>query len=244
MNPNSSDYKNEAVVAMESAVSLGAFKATTRPSEEAKKLVLSSIDHAREYLPPASQLRVLECGCGSGAWLEVLLKQWKDLPPGAVHGFDLTPLLIKEAQERLGSLMPLENLACGDILEDASYIFGHPAGYDLIYCYDVVQQLPRRLQSQACQTMYAHLTEGGCLLVFDHHKWSRYGVVMALKKWVTKYLRIPLVPRYFCAARYPDLSRVAAQLTTLGATCEVIRIAETPKRALLARCRGLAKSCN
>jgi SAM-dependent methyltransferase len=244
MKATTSDYKLQAVGAMESAVSLGAFKATTRPSKEARELVFCCLERIKAYSPPVANLRVLECGCGSGAWLELILEYWKDLGPAAVHGFDLTPALVKEAKKRLGSLLPAKNLACGDILENASYAFGTTNEYNLIYCYDVVQQLPRRLQSSACQTMYNHLAAGGCLLVFDHDKWSRYGIMMGLKKALRRYLGIPLVPRYYCSARYPDLDKLAKSLREIGAECEIFRIDGIPKRTLIARRRDSSTSGN
>jgi hypothetical protein len=104
----------------------------------------------------------------------------------------------------------------GDILNDSTYGFpGRSGRFDIIFAYDVVQQLPPALQYQACETMLGRLAAGGALIVFDHDSQSRYGRQMAFKKFVTRYLRIELVPRYYCNAKYPPLRQFANDLTQI-----------------------------
>lgn len=157
-----------------------------------------------------------------------------------LYGFDLTPDMVEVARRRLGDRIPQENLHQGDVLSDSAYEFdGAPGSYQLIYAFDVVQQLPRSRQLEAVRAMLKHLDEGGCAVVFDHDRWSPYGLRMGLRKLVTKYLRVPLVPRYYCNARYPALSRFASRLAASGAYSTDVRVApDGKKRALLVWHRG------
>jgi hypothetical protein len=221
--------------AMEEALRLGHFVATTQPPTNSMRLVMRALNLACTHHPILRKVQLLECGCGAGAWIEFLLDNFPDLPAESIHGFDLTPALIEQAKLRMTSRLPAANLWVGDILEAASY--RQPpsdAGYDLILTYDVVQQLPRRLQLLAVETMYLHLSFGGVLLIFDNDCQSAYGRKMAWKKFLTKYVGLPLVPRYYCAAHYPGLKTLVAKLCALGAVCEVLQIPETPKYAVLA----------
>lgn len=183
-------------------------------------------------------LRVLECGCGPGAWLEVMAALLDGRAPAAraeLFGFDVTPAMIEVARRRLASRVPADRLQVGDVLDARSYQFGGPGRrFDLIFAYDVIQQLPRRRQVAACRTMAGQLRPGGVLLVFDHDRQTRFGRVMGFKKFVTRYTGIELVPPYFCNARYPALRRMGVRLAR-GGRCRVdLRIAPGGhKRALI-----------
>jgi SAM-dependent methyltransferase len=101
----------------------------------------------------------------------------------------------------------------GNVLEDAAYQFGQPdRRFDLIYTFDVIQQLPPREQYRAVEQLLDRLDEGGIAVVFDNDKRSRFGRVMARKKFLTRYLGLRLVPRYYCNARYPPLADFAERL--------------------------------
>lgn len=48
--------------------------------------------------PPDSPARILELSCGEGLLAEVLLKRFPDV---TVHGYDLSPAMLEQAQQRL-----------------------------------------------------------------------------------------------------------------------------------------------
>jgi len=181
--------------------------------------------------------RVLDCGCGPGAWLDYL-GEVEALPDDArLYGFDLTREMAEVARKRLEKKVPADHIATGDVLDDDSYqLIGEEAKYDLIFTYDVVQQMPRKLQYAACESMLRHLADGGCLVVFDHDSESEYGRRMGRRKFITRYFGIPLVPRYFCNARYPALARFARKLQDTGRFVTEMRVAPNGrKRALTVR---------
>ncbi len=158
-------------------------------------------------------LRVLDCGCGPGAWMDVVYRMEKPRENVEYYGFDLTPEMVEVARKRLEGRVSSTHIHQGDILSTASYDFdGGKEAYQVMYAFDVVQQLPRRAQLDAVQTMLGRLARGGCVVIFDHDRWSPHGLRMGFKKLVTKYLGISLVPRYYCNARYPALARFASKL--------------------------------
>ena len=167
----------------------------------------------------AAPLRILDCGCGTGAWLaeaHALLAAAGERPL-ALYGFDLTAEMVAIAADKLGRLHDQVAVHEGDILNADSYRFdGLDGGFDIVFAYDVVQQLPRARQAEAVRTMLAQLAPGGRAVVFDHEHTSPYGRRMARRKFLTRYFRVPLVPRYYCNARYPHLKKVAAVLGKEG----------------------------
>src|SRR3546814_8250178 len=60
--------------------------------------------------------------------------------------------------------------------------------------------------------MVAALAPGGVAVIFDNEADSRFGRRMALRKLVTRYSGLPLVPRYYCNAAYPPLARIQKQI--------------------------------
>ncbi len=130
--------------------------------------------------------------------------------------------------------MPPERIQVGNLLEGGSYDFDTRGGtFGLIFAYDVIQQLPRSLQASACEMMAHRMAPGGALVVFDHERLSLYGAKMGFKKIVTRITRIPLVPRYFCAARYPSLRSLGRRMAARGWTVNIRRSRLSPKRALV-----------
>jgi hypothetical protein len=84
--------------------------------------------------------------------------------------------------------------------------------------------------------MLAAVRAGGVLVVFDHDRQSPYGRRMGIKKWVTRHLFVPLVPRWYIHAAYPPLGRYAAQMARRGdLAVEVAARPDWPRRALIAR---------
>ncbi|MEO0500954.1 MAG: class I SAM-dependent methyltransferase [Pseudomonadota bacterium] len=160
--------------------------------------------------------RILEVGCGAGAWIDDTLALLNEEGvSGEVFGTDISPKMVETCQARFAGRLPPERFFVGDILADGGYGNGD-AAYDLIVAYDVVQQLPRAAQPAAFDAMARHLTPGGVLLIFDNEADSSFGRSMARKKFLTRYFRLPLVPRYFCNARYPAMAATAKRLAADG----------------------------
>ncbi len=198
---------------------------------------------SEQVIPRAADrpLRILDCGCGTGAWLVYLGSLLEEAGINCdLYGFDLSDGMVELAREKLSDLVDPLHIHRGDMLDAASYRFSETAsGFDLIFAFDAVQQLPPRLQFTACERMLDRLVSGGLLLVFDHDKLSPYGRQMARKKFITRYLGIPLVPRYYCNAKYPPLSRFARQLASRpGVSARVLEADNSPKMALVIEAAG------
>jgi hypothetical protein len=71
--------------------------------------------------------------------------------------------------------------------------------------------------------------------VFDHDARSRFGRVMGTKKWLRRYLGLPLVPRYYIHSRYPDLEGIRRRVEGAGLSARIVVEAEGRKRALVVR---------
>lgn len=177
---------------------------------------------------------ILDAGCGGGAWIETLsVLADARLPHASWYGFDLAPAMIRVAEKRLSDKLDRIRLGIGDVLDDTAYDLRHGGTYELVYAYDVVQQLPRTEQAAAVETLLRHVAPGGSLVVFDHDAHSLYGFLMAAAKKLTR-LGIPLLPSYYTAARYPKLAQIRASLAArprLEAT--IVRAADRRKRALI-----------
>jgi SAM-dependent methyltransferase len=189
---------------------------------------------------PARPVAVLECGCGSGEWLDEAGRLATASSATAVElaGFDITPGLVNLARERLRERGAVERLLVGDVLDPEIYTTLGGA-FDLVFAFDVVQQLPRSEQTQAVERMLAAVRAGGALVVFDHDRHSPYGRRMGIKKWVTRYLRVPLVPRWYIHAAYPPLGRYATALAgRRDLTAGVVTGPSWPRRALVVRRRA------
>lgn len=180
-------------------------------------------------------LSILECGCGTGVWLEELAALTEGWPAGVtLSGFDLSSAMADAARARLDRAGVKATVRQGDIFDPAAYSFGADR-HDIIVAYDVVQQLPADSQQTAVDAMVTHLAVGGALVIFDHDAQSRYGRLMGLKKWLRRYLGVPLVPRHYIHSRYPDLGRTGRRLEASGFRVDTVVEAEGRKRALVVR---------
>lgn len=184
--------------------------------------------------PPAT---VLDAGCGNGAWLDCLSTEFiaGQRAGLTLFGFDITPEMVDAATRRLTDTPGDASLQPGDALDPASYRFGKTDAFDLVYAFDVIQQLPRSRQMEGVETMLAHVRPGGALVVFDHDSQSPYGRKMGFKKFVTARFGIELVPKYYCNAHYPPLARFAATLDKRPDLAATIRLQpdDGPKQALI-----------
>jgi len=187
---------------------------------------------AGELVRPA---RILECGCGTGFWLAEVAAMTA-AKPRLLDGFDLSADMITEARQRLDLADIDAELRVGDVLDGAAYNGQGGHEYEVVFAYDVVQQLPRAMQPRAVAEMYRHVAPGGWLVIFDHDAGSRYGRVMGTKKLLRRYLGLPLVPHHYIHSAYPHLGRLRADLIRAGGRDVAIRVeGEGRHRALLAR---------
>ena len=241
MDPKAA-YESTQVGAFAALVEDGTYSENFDHAPRAQEFFNGVMSQVMNELADTRQLRVLDCGCGNGAWLDFLVNT---VSPGAgetVFGYDLTPEMVDVARRRLSVSVPPENFQVGNILESESYCFDGSGGlYELIITYDVVQQLPRKLQFEACNSILQHLRPGGTAVIFDNDCKSAFGRRMGRRKFFTRYFGMKLVPQYYCNAHYPPLAKFAEQIAKkTNYTTEVLVSGNGMKRALIIRYRSSA----
>jgi len=99
-------------------------------------------------------IHILEAGCGNGAWLQeaaTLFTSAANERAAILYGFDLTPEMIEVARCKLRNVSFRGEFTVGDALDPESYQFESVAqGFDLVFAFDVVQQVPRPQQLKVC----------------------------------------------------------------------------------------------
>lgn len=220
-------------------VAQGVFASSFQQPKWALDFVRGAWDTATAGRDAASAMSVIECGCGSAYWLSAAATWAADRGiPATLHGFDLSDAMVEQAQVRLAELGVDATVRHGDILAPESYRFGAGDSFDLVFAYDVVQQLPADAQRASLRSMLSHVAPGGSLVVFDNDRRSRFGRVMGTKKWLRRYFGIPLVPAFYIHARYPDLGVIARELRRDGYDATVQVEPEGRKRALIVKDRA------
>jgi SAM-dependent methyltransferase len=211
----------------------------------AKAFVGDIIEHISSRLQRPS-LSVLDCGCGTGAWLAFLYERLSGAGVEGLRlcGFDLSERMVEVAQAKLSGLVAPGDIRAGSILDSESFAFaGLDEGFDLIFTYDVVQQLPRAQQADACRMIAAKLAVGGLATIFDNDAETRFGRRMAQRKFLTRYFWLPLVPRYYCNAVYPQLERIRKGFDSEQRTkAEIIVRSDGIKRAMIVERHGKLES--
>lgn len=230
-------YEKAQTEAFGSLVDDGTYDINFRHGSKLEDFFRDIMVSALDGLATRSGASVLEAGCGAGVWLEVLDELDAPVSDIRYYGFDLTPEMVAVARKRFTGRIPPSNFKVGDVLEEDSYRFDDASdGHDLVFTFDVVQQLPRPLQLQSCEVLLSQVRPGGCLVIFDHEHWSEHGLKMAGRKLLTSRFGIKLVPEYYCNARYPKLAAIARRLATDSALDVEIRTTPVlPKRALIVR---------
>lgn len=217
----------------DSLVSKGVYSQSFDHAPDHKAFVRDVLVLVTSRLPSKKPLTLLDCGCGTGSWLafvhDVLAEQ--GITDVRCMGFDLSGNMVQVARERVRRIASSEDIKQGDVLDVASYQFaGLAGGVDLLFSYDVVQQLPRRQQYAACQRMAERLAPGGLALIFDNDSKSPFGRRMAKRKFVTRYFGLPLVPRYYCNAAYPPLQLFRNRLNDNDAYQAEIQVRSDEKK--------------
>lgn len=229
-------------------VDSGVYSADFEHDLRAKSFVAAVIDQAMPRAHLRNPLRILDCGCGTGAWLQFIRTELFQI--GYEHqrlcGFDLSGRMVDVAQAKLQHVARSADLRVGNVLAAQSYDFdGIEDGFDLIFTYDVVQQLPRGSQFDACRAIVGALAPNGTALVFDNDSQSPFGRRMAVRKFMTRYFGLRLVPRYFCNASYPPLEKFRHRIAT-ESSCDAkiaVRV-DGIKRALVISRPALGQNGN
>ena len=195
----------------------------------------SVLSDAVAQLDPKQPLSLLDCGCGTGTWLLAAQQLMAEAGRNVrLFGFDLSERMVQVAREALAGHSEPDDLRTGDLLNPDSYRFpGAEQGFDLLLAYDVVQQLPPERQFACCELITKSIAPGGFAIIFDHDKSSLFGMKMGFRKFVTRNLRIPLVPDYYCNARYPGLTGFAKRLDRIEGISTELRIDSEKKKCAL-----------
>jgi SAM-dependent methyltransferase len=227
-------YTDTLVSTYRELVRTGTYSAAFTQSDWARRFVSDVLGQSLAAIAPRP-MSILECGSGTGIWLADLsvLTAGREV---RLHGFDLSPEMVEAARQRFANLGSTVDVQVSDLFDPRAYDFDGTVQHDAVYAFDVIQQLPGDLQARAVAALYDHVAPGGWLLIFDHDRRSRYGRVMGLKKWLRRHFDLPLVPRFYIHARYPDLRALRWVLERMGGTEVSIRVEqEGRKRALIAR---------
>lgn len=234
MNSDLLDRQRES---FDSLVDSGIYSTEFDHPPAAKRFVGAVLQEIAPRLRRPTPLKVLDCGCGTGAWLSFIHAQLLDAGYGAQRlcGFDLSERMVDVAHEKLRDLAKEPDIRLGNVLEPQSYAFaGLEGGFDLIFTYDVVQQLPRARQIEACLTIAGALSPNGIALIFDNDAETRFGRRMAVRKFLTRYFGLRLVPRYYCNAAYPPLEKFRQRIAERAPlNTEIVVRADGVKRALI-----------
>lgn len=207
------------------------FKHSANADAFFRQVVAGSLGHLKR----SGRLEVLDVGCGTGYWLASannILRDngFEDLD---LYGFDLTPEMVDVAEKYLSSRGLDVTLQTGNALDVDAYRFdGHEDKFDLVIVYDVIQQLPPGRQKESMSYAWDAVRDGGVLIVFDRERNSLSGLTMSCKKFITRHLGIPLVPKFYCNARYPSLKRMATGVGA-GARMEALSASDWPKDAVV-----------
>jgi hypothetical protein len=88
---------------------------------------------------------------------------------------------------------------------------------------------------ESCRVVLDSVAGGGVALIFDNDAESPFGRRMALRKFLTRYCGLQLVPDYYCNASYPRLERLRQKLQREGGvSTEVVVRDDALKRGLIA----------
>ncbi|HQF21672.1 MAG TPA: class I SAM-dependent methyltransferase [Kiritimatiellia bacterium] len=227
-------YEKSRVKAMQDMLGKKMIHARFEYTDGIKRLVRSALLPLLLSRSADESLSILDCGCGVGPWLEFIAGLAPACHQDRLYGFDLTPELVELARQRLADCRLTTLISQGDILNPESYRFSDGrTSYDIIFTFNVIQQLPRKLQPIAFRRMLEHLSPKGVAVVVDNDPASFFGLRMAIKKWITRYFYIPLVPRPYLVARYPWFGKMIRAAKKHGKWCQIVSQSDTTMKALI-----------
>ena len=94
--------------------------------------------------------------------------------------------------------------------------------------------MPRARHIECCSAIADALATDGMALIFDNDAESSFGRRMELRKFLTRYCGLRLVPDYYCNAAYPRLARLRRRMESAGRLrTEIILRDDGVKRAMV-----------
>ena len=155
------------------------------PAGAAAYRLLKEVETIGDWLGEVSESgRVLDVGCGAGAWSEIFSKRYK-----RVTGIEQSSLMLKAARERVAGLPNVE------ILEgDGRHAL--PEGpFDMIFLGGLCMYLNDGDLTQLLQSLKKRLAEGGTIILREStlHK----GVYLAQGEYQAVYRSVDLYRRLF-----------------------------------------------
>lgn len=160
-----------------------------------RKYYLFGRDRLIRELDAAPGMAVLEVGCGTGRNLELAGKAW---PGVALHGFDISTEMLKNARKRLGNRAAL---VPGDATRfDAKALFGRE-GFDRIFLSYTLSMIPG--WQDALSQAVAALSPGGVLHAVDFGDLAGLPSPLraGLRGWLAKFHVTPRLDLPMIAAR-------------------------------------------
>lgn len=192
-------------------------------------------------------LRILDCGMGPGDLLVHIVENWPTLRPAEnlgleVSGFEFTEKFVPIAKKKLTDFLSKTKcnytesnfeMKTGNILD-----IQENKKFDISYCYDVIQQLPKGDRLNAIGQMLAVSSN---VIVFEKHLWSPKGIRRELKAFVTRFTPFKLVPDFYRLASYSNLYKLAAQVRRQwpDVSCKVTHDSSKRRYALVVKKQGL-----
>jgi 2-polyprenyl-3-methyl-5-hydroxy-6-metoxy-1,4-benzoquinol methylase len=203
-------------------------------SDTCMKLMERAFEIVRRELGDIQSAHVVEAGCGNGYWLAELAgwPAWRDLDL-ELEGFDLSDEMIAMGRRRDDVPGRRFSFSTGNVLDHRP---SRPA--DVAYCFDVIQHVPDPDRKAALENLLGMVRPGGLVLIADNHKWAPKAVLNNLRKTVTRYSPLELIPRSFLGASYPSFGWLTSRMAALGAqpVGEPLRAgASSPKQATIFR---------
>ena len=148
----------ENIKAIESLIDKGIYNPNFKQPKWAKEFFAESI---KKIMTPTMKT-ILECGVGTGFWIKLL----QALYPGHVfYGFDISDKMLQIAKVNLGFSKNIL-LKKGDILQDESFHFNNISSFDMIFCYDVIQQISNKNYISVIRNMLRHINKNGVVIIF------------------------------------------------------------------------------
>lgn len=125
---------------------------------------------SQKMYPPTADMKVLDVGCGTGSHLMAYQQAGCD-----IYGIDMSPAMLKQAQEKLGDKAKLH-------LGDASDMPYEDDLFDLITTTLMLHEMPPTVRDAVISEMKRVLKPDGHLLFIDFHP----GKLKFPKGWFTK----------------------------------------------------------